>query len=302
MDMVVGIAPFIIINQSKPNPTGYLIDSQDTDKGTRTCGCNRHVMHSPGTAVVRRGGALLGFFAVACLLLTFRNLSHVLTNQDDDGVEIGFSDPKFNPDEGLPTVRERKVAKEEEEEVIDDDTNNNEDVEQEEQPGRRTKGKHEEDELDEEEEVSADEEEAQTRQQMDAHPHQESASNPKSGLPNSPLLTKEGLLQRVQASKEKLQKKLLGIYGDYYWDIFEPKHPETGQRMSIGDHFFYKSPRQLLKSLGTPVEVNDESLGWNRMVRRLQVKLLQVQLGILQGKSRKESLYADLEWVTSGNG
>lgn len=214
------------------------------------------------------------------------------------------SDPRANPEEGLPISkypkhRRRKRASANVVETKEDQTPV---VTQDEEPKpkrRRRKGKQ----VDEianvlghnnaDQAVAADEEKMP---KVETNSHKEIPTNDRQA--SNPLLTKDGMLQKIQSAKKALQTEMLGIYGDYYWDIFEPKLEEIGERKSVGDHFFYKSPTQLLKSLGLPKDISEESLGWKRMVRLLLIKLLQVQLGLLEGKDS----YTSLRWVTSGNG
>jgi len=140
------------------------------------------------------------------------------------------------------------------------------------------------------------------------------ASRP-AGSSSSPAVQDDNpfqiLLDGVKEQKDILKQKLLDIYGDkYYWDIFEPIDANTSttttpaassnKRIGVGDHYFYKSPSFLQNSLPKHEKQHNptsERMGWNRMVRKIQLKLLQSQL-----PQKTNNATTRLRWMTAGNG
>lgn len=162
----------------------------------------------------------------------------------------------------------------------------------------------------------------------------------------SNLLEIEYLSEQASIARKNFQNDLQTLYGDYYLDIFEPyvdvatgqrdkvgedhgrdafakteKNPKSVQRISIG-RLFYKSPANLLppdkeRDGAEASNTTERDLGWKRMVRKMQLKILQVQLAVVDqirhnekdndhfvhaAKKNNDPYYADFTWVTAGNG
>ena len=91
----------------------------------------------------------------------------------------------------------------------------------------------------------------------------------------------------AQYRQEWIDTRLKPDYGDYYHSIFMAPN---GEATHVGQHNAFKEP----KSLPRPGQKYDDVLlaaqtnqgpGWNRMVRKYTLKLLQVQLGMLHQSS-----------------
>jgi hypothetical protein len=107
-------------------------------------------------------------------------------------------------------------------------------------------------------------------------------------------LTKaKNMLARLNKRREQwVEKRLKKDYGaKYYPDIFEPVRevydPETNstseQRVSAGRKGFLTDPDMLpLSKQPENEELAKDGPGWGRMVRKYQMKMIQIQLGIIE--------------------
>jgi len=123
----------------------------------------------------------------------------------------------------------------------------------------------------------------------------------------SSLLNTQGLRQQLHHARAELKAKLVELYGEeYYQDLFLPYVDLTTQnlfpghihndkntttnpplRVSIGRDLLYTSPERLPldsspKGARSNPNHNSTGMGWNRWVRKFQIKLVQIQLGVLQ--------------------
>ena len=117
------------------------------------------------------------------------------------------------------------------------------------------------------------------------------------------------LLEKVLEEKQKLRHNLVDLYGEYYEDIFEPigsmNGEKTEQRVNIGKHIMYKSPSHVPNKNPEDTQkrkagILAENLGWDRMIRKLQIKILQAQSSKLSSTTSPNKTI--LRWMTSGNG
>jgi hypothetical protein len=117
------------------------------------------------------------------------------------------------------------------------------------------------------------------------------------------------MLKRWQKQRQNwIDHKLKKQYGEaYYADIFEPVL-DGEQRVFVGREQIFKNPNALN---GDPREPGP---GWARMVRKYQIKILQIQLAILQEQltpklhchqqcqaELPEGLYSRFTWVNGGH-
>ena len=123
----------------------------------------------------------------------------------------------------------------------------------------------------------------------------------------SSFLNTQGLRQQLHHARAELKAKLVELYGEeYYQDLFLPYVDLTTQnlfpghihndkntttnpplRVSIGRDLLYTSPERLPldsspKGARSNPNHNSTGMGWNRWVRKFQIKLVQIQLGVLQ--------------------
>ncbi|CAB9504846.1 expressed unknown protein [Seminavis robusta] len=121
------------------------------------------------------------------------------------------------------------------------------------------------------------------------------------------------LLDRLRTSRHTLESDLQKLYGPHYQDLFEPFDAQAKQRVGIGHHFLYKSPTQLSTDdqgfhRPTNSTTSSSSTGWNRLVRKLQIKLLHVLLQqderrhLQQSQQQPPQSRITFSWVTTGNG
>ena len=122
------------------------------------------------------------------------------------------------------------------------------------------------------------------------------------------------LLEHVLQERRNLRQKLVSLYGEYYEDIFEPSiildkrtQQQQQHRVSIGKHTMYKSPSHLPNENPDDTQKRKAGMltgtpGWDRMVRKLQIKILQAQSSELLSSSRKTTTTTTFRWMTSGNG
>lgn len=108
-------------------------------------------------------------------------------------------------------------------------------------------------------------------------------------------------------------------YGDYYQDIFEPIIQPNNTRVNVGKQLVLQPPNRLPLP-GNPKRPDTTGPGWHRMIRKYQIKLLQVQLGIIQAQldpkqyctttqcqppteahQMKENHFAKFMWVNGGH-
>lgn len=125
----------------------------------------------------------------------------------------------------------------------------------------------------------------------------ESTYTPPTEIPDrSELLTHQGRTKRLNQAKANFRDRMKYLYGSYYEAMFEPGG------VSIGQHWMHKSPSQYSDHTGTQAP-RDTNKSWNGLVRKLHIKLLQVQLGILNEKQggEKKAYYAQYLWMTGGD-
>ena len=115
------------------------------------------------------------------------------------------------------------------------------------------------------------------------------------------------LTQLQQARQDWIQNRLKVDYGDYFEDIFEPlDHNNT--RVNSGKHRIFVDPNRL----PGPGQKHDdlrqaEGPAWDRMVRKWTIKLLQIQLGMLQGmtvetkQNSTSPFYSRFVWANGGH-
>ncbi|CAB9503273.1 expressed unknown protein [Seminavis robusta] len=118
------------------------------------------------------------------------------------------------------------------------------------------------------------------------------------------LLKPATMLERLQKSrKEWVEKGLKKDYGaKYYKDMFEPLEKvfnnetkkEEEIRHSAGRQRIFQDP-SILPSTKRPENENLPSEGpaWGRMVRKMQMKILQVQLGVLEERKNAKPICLD---------
>jgi hypothetical protein len=120
------------------------------------------------------------------------------------------------------------------------------------------------------------------------------------------------MLERLQQYRQIwIDQTLRKQYGDYYHDIFEPL--VDGERVFVGREQIFKNPNALPEP-GHPADPKATGPGWARMVRKYEIKLLQIQLAILQEKitpkrhclehcqaGLQDGLYSRFTWVNGGH-
>jgi hypothetical protein len=112
------------------------------------------------------------------------------------------------------------------------------------------------------------------------------------------LATAEGLKQLFEGGREKYYTENLQVnYGDYYKRIFFTTN-ENGTKISAGNHVAFKSPAHAR----SPNPVKAPTKGWDAMVKKMQLKLLQVQLNYLKQKQQGKNPQKFLSKVTWANG
>ena len=180
-----------------------------------------------------------------------------------------------------------------------------------------------------------------TEQQQPQNPNTSTITADATTGDGSVLWTSHGLSQQLSRARSRLTERLVELYGDEHSQtLFHPwveassgqyhggrRHhdlTEMRQVSSIGDHFLFKSPGQLGGATSGKNQTQDEdcegaqvpptpdrSHGWNRMVRKFQIKLLQVQLGIIEEEqeqqqttkgSQPKKYHATYNWMTGGTG
>lgn len=123
---------------------------------------------------------------------------------------------------------------------------------------------------------------------------------------------------RLQAQRQKwIDNTMKPQYGDYYDQIFTMMDPVTNQRVHIGKQQTFKPPNML--NLPGQKATDTSGIGWTRMVSKYQMKLLQVQLGMLEeklnpqgycqiqcappteGHKMQQDTFARFTWVNGGH-
>jgi hypothetical protein len=114
------------------------------------------------------------------------------------------------------------------------------------------------------------------------------------------LLNVQTLQSRLQTHKEQYIAKLKGMYGaDTYKAMFEPTIPvmdpmtnqTTKQSINVGRQLIFKDPGMLpVNKKFDEDDLADNGPAWYRMVRKYQMKLLQIQLGILEERFNAKSI------------
>ena len=171
-------------------------------------------------------------------------------------------------------------------------------------------------------------EKEQQNQQSEGVKKKQSSSPPK--LTDLEVLTTpEGLRSQLAAARHRLKARMVQLYGDYnYQTLFQPwvkgssgeyypgvpsteeADSDLRQTKSIGDHFLFKSPEYLsAQGAGRQILPLPDSArpGWDRMVRKFQIKLLQVMLGAMNSMEECKSkaceppvFHAKYTWMTAG--
>jgi hypothetical protein len=98
-----------------------------------------------------------------------------------------------------------------------------------------------------------------------------------------------------------LTKQLKKDYGqEFYMNAFEPmqevvvNNKTVSQRVSVGRNLIFRDPSMLPVTNKPDREVlATEGPGWGRMVRKMQIKILQIQLGILQERMNAKPICLD---------
>ena len=126
------------------------------------------------------------------------------------------------------------------------------------------------------------------------------------------LLQPAKMLQRLKAKRHDwVEQKLKKDYGaDTYLAMFEPMEdvldPVTNttspQRVSIGRDRFLTDPAKLPKTKAKNEEVAADGPGWGRMVRKWQMKILQIRLGILAERINVKPICLDECQASNENG
>ena len=104
----------------------------------------------------------------------------------------------------------------------------------------------------------------------------------------------------LHKAKANLVETIKEKYGNNTHAMYKLEEDLT--KGSVGSHHLFKSSTKFTKHYqGNPAPVDEESYAWNAWVRKIQIKLLQAQLGIIeeQGKPKKKYL-AKWLWMTSG--
>ena len=114
------------------------------------------------------------------------------------------------------------------------------------------------------------------------------------------LLNVQTLQSRLKTHKEQYIAKLKGMYGaDTYTAMFEPTIPvkdpltnqTTKQSVNVGRHRIFKDPAMLpVNKKFNEDDLVDNGPAWYRMVRKYQMKLLQIQLGILEERFNAKNI------------
>lgn len=163
----------------------------------------------------------------------------------------------------------------------------------------------------------------QQRQQGDENAQTSSPPKP------SDLTTPASLSNQLAAARNRLQARLVQLYGKHnYQTLFQPwvnrtsgeyypgvpsanntTDPNLRPTRSIGDHFLFKSPTHLSRSAAGTQKLPTPDTGWDRMVRKFQIKLLQVMLGAMHSMEECPSdgelceppaFHAKYTWMTAG--
>ncbi|CAB9503658.1 expressed unknown protein [Seminavis robusta] len=132
------------------------------------------------------------------------------------------------------------------------------------------------------------------------------------------LTQAKNMLARLQQFRQQwIDQKLKTDYGKYYQDIFEPLDEENGQRVHVGNQRAFKDPNKLHAPSGYTIDdESTPSVAWQRMIRKYQIKLLQVQLAMIAqqlnpqeycqqqttcSSSSSSWSYAKFVWVCGGH-
>jgi hypothetical protein len=105
------------------------------------------------------------------------------------------------------------------------------------------------------------------------------------------------MLDRLQASRQKWVDESLKVwYGEsHYQDIFEPTKSD-GQRENVGKQRAFVDPNRIPKGDGEyEAKQTAEGPAWPRMIRKWTIKLLQVQLGVLEEQINGNNVHCVVE-------
>ena len=127
-------------------------------------------------------------------------------------------------------------------------------------------------------------------------------------LDRTHLLTAAGMKEQFNKAKDNLIAEIKNKYGEYAEAMFQLEVTGTDAVVSkIGPHNLLKSSNQYTSKMkGQHVPVGEDSIGWNGLVRKLQIKLLQVQLGVIEEKEQRQQpsprkkYLAKWLWMTAG--
>ena len=114
------------------------------------------------------------------------------------------------------------------------------------------------------------------------------------------------MLDRIRQVRQNwIDKKLKVDYGTHYYeDIFEP-YDANGNRASVGKHRAFVDPNRL-PGPGQLYEdtIDSDGPAWDRMVRKWTIKILQLQLSMLQMPSNETNTtdtFGKFVWATGGH-
>ena len=145
---------------------------------------------------------------------------------------------------------------------------------------------------------------------------------------NSDLMDLNAMLNRLKGQRKKwFYNKLGEDWGkEYVEDIFNPEEELDGKkkRTSAGHNRIFTDATTVVPHAEPAEDAPPEGFGWNRFVQKLQMKIIQIQMGILlerpkakdicleecaksgEGSSRRlrfesSGLYTKFTWATGGH-
>lgn len=127
-----------------------------------------------------------------------------------------------------------------------------------------------------------------------------------------PLSSAKLMLERLQQIRQEwVDQKLKADYGEQaYLDIFEPIDDTTGGRVNVGKHRAFVDVNKLpRRGRNYDDYKNSEGPAWGRMVRKWTIKLLQLQIAMLEepetssddDANANDNLYGTFVWANGGH-
>jgi hypothetical protein len=115
------------------------------------------------------------------------------------------------------------------------------------------------------------------------------------------MLQPEVMLKQLQSKREEwIKGKLQKDYGNVYLDLFQPvvqvmeNNNTVEKRVSIGRHLIFRDPTMISSITKAPANLATEGgVAWSRMIRKMQMKILQIQLGILEERKNAKPICLD---------